>query len=589
MGRRLPLGERTESQQQYESIEPSSDRFESAGAAFRTAKFETVTDSLFRLFDEGDEEDDNVTLISPETLNKEVPDLPIPIADPMTRRDFNLIKKGHEKRMLEQSIASAGPNDYLQVGMNFGASILAHASDPLEIGAGLATGGIFTLAKGVQLGARSGSILRGLRSAQRLRTLESKVPFRALKRDVLEGIVGNAAVEPVVLAASRADNADYDVFDSVQGIALGTIGFAGVKYGIHKGFEFARSLKGKQGEMLDEVSRAQFLNDKKVDVDPMMNHFLSETNARPVKDSMPMGSVRPVKRNIPFVEKTEADLRGTDLFAVNHRGRAEIHKDSMVKYEEDFGDTVVHLTEDPDFANGSANRTSGSSNKGKIIRVTAGEQNLINLETPFSKQVLDVIKKALGKDGEALFKRLKVDASGRNVIDGLKEGIASQMVDELMMDRITKALSDAGFDGYKFTGGKALGGNQPRYNGMALFKTDKLNVVDSFSPDVASRVMPDKNLIRQQLDHSSSERSDIDFDPELEVRTKSLLEGGDPDIQEASLKAFEVEQLEELNIRKDMGQVSKTFVDTIKQEELKAKKLEEIDKAALVCVGRSGS
>lgn len=588
MARPLDLGQRTETEQDFESIQPSATRAEAVGAAFELANFETVTNSLMRLLDDGDEEDDNTQLIEPQILNKEVPDLPVPVAEPMTRRAFNRIKKNHEKRVLAQRKIALGPQDYMTTGMSFGAALLAHATDPLEIGAGLVTGGAFTIAKGVKMGLRSGSILRGLEKASKLRALESKVPLRALRQDIVEGVVGNVAVEPIVALAARGDNADYDAWDSAQGVALGTIGFAGVKYGIHRGFEAFRNYRGRQSEMLDETQRARFVSDKKINADEMEAQFLRETESRPIRDSRPMGSTEPVNRDYTYVEKSEANLRGTDMYAVSHRGTGDLELENITKLEDDFGPTI-NFTDNPNHANGAAARGSSSNAPGRIIRVRPEEQNLIDLETRLPNDVINIINRAMGPAGvKRLFSKLDFEAKGRRVIDGIKEGITRGMVDEQVLDRIAEELSKAGFDGYKFKGGQALGKSQPNYNGMALFNTKKVKQVDSFNPDMASQVLPDTNRVREMANESASERSNVDFDETLEPRTKELLERGDPQVDENQLKAFESEALEEMQIRRDLGQVSKEFADDIKADQAKAEKLEEIEKAAFVCVERNG-
>src|SRR5690606_5655621 len=96
----------------------------------------------------------------------------------------------YERRRL-QSIIDRGPSSPLAITGYFGAGIMAFATDPIEVGVGVATGSIVTRV----LGTIARSAGRGARVAA---SLSASTPKALLARSTIEGAIEGAVVEPLV-------------------------------------------------------------------------------------------------------------------------------------------------------------------------------------------------------------------------------------------------------------------------------------------------------------------------------------------------------------------------------------------------------
>lgn len=141
-------------------------------------------------------------------------DLKIPDAGIPEAALDELISRKQQERMREFVISQA-PKGFVPGALRMGAAIGASMLDPINIAASfIPVVGPTRYAAALE---RAGGVLgrAGVRAGV----------------GALEGVVGQAAVEPIVYTAAQAEQADYDLTDSVLSIAMGTIMGAGLHVG----------------------------------------------------------------------------------------------------------------------------------------------------------------------------------------------------------------------------------------------------------------------------------------------------------------------------------------------------------------------
>jgi len=196
--------------------------WESAGATFYNAWNYNPTSSLFRAVDQTQAYQSSNTYINRDELNKQYGYLGLTFKED-TREgvvDYLVERKKLEKERAD--IISRGPDGKLAKSFFFLESLATGFLDPINIGASFIP--VVGQARFANMVARSGKNVA------------------RMKKGFVEGLVGNAAVEPLVYSVAKSEQADYDAYDSFTNIAVG--GFIGSA--AHVGF-------GRIGDYLAEV------------------------------------------------------------------------------------------------------------------------------------------------------------------------------------------------------------------------------------------------------------------------------------------------------------------------------------------------
>jgi len=196
--------------------------WESAGATFYNAWNYNPTSSVFRAVDQSQAYQSSNTYINRDELNKQYGYLGLTFKED-TREgvvDYLVERKKLEKERAD--IISRGPDGKLAKSFFFLESLATGFLDPINIGASFIP--VVGQARFANMVARSGKNVA------------------RMKKGFVEGLVGNAAVEPLVYSVAKSEQADYDMYDSFTNIAVG--GFIGSA--AHVGF-------GRIGDYLAEV------------------------------------------------------------------------------------------------------------------------------------------------------------------------------------------------------------------------------------------------------------------------------------------------------------------------------------------------
>ena len=196
--------------------------WESAGATFYNAWNYNPTSSVFRAVDQTEAYQSSNTYINRDELNKQYGYLGLTFKEDTREGVVNYLVERKKLEKERADIISRGPDGKLAKSFFFLESLATGFLDPINIGASFIP--VVGQARFANMVARSGKNVA------------------RMKKGFVEGLVGNAAVEPLVYSVAKSEQADYDMYDSFTNIAVG--GFIGSA--AHVGF-------GRIGDYLAEV------------------------------------------------------------------------------------------------------------------------------------------------------------------------------------------------------------------------------------------------------------------------------------------------------------------------------------------------
>ncbi len=199
--------------------------WETAGATFMNAWNYNPTSSVFRSVEQTQAYQSSSEYLDRDQLNKQYGDLGL-VFERDTRA--GLVDYLVERKKLENEradVIARGPDSKLAKSFFFLESLGTSFLDPINIAASFVP--VVREARFANMVARSGKNVA------------------RMKKGLVEGFVGNAAVEPLVYGVAKSEQANYDAWDSFANIAVG--GFIGSA--AHVGFgrigDFIAEKRGK--------------------------------------------------------------------------------------------------------------------------------------------------------------------------------------------------------------------------------------------------------------------------------------------------------------------------------------------------------
>ncbi|MHA1462017.1 MAG: hypothetical protein ACTSQ0_03005 [Candidatus Heimdallarchaeota archaeon] len=209
--------------------------FESAGARFTESYIRAPLASLYRFGELSIAKENIYSGILDEEGYKNSPYFRKDIKwhEGMTEDESQILSERKDAERQRQDVMRRTPTGLIRGGALMAVDFAAQLLDPLNIAASFVP--IVGQTKFIRMAGTSfGARLVGARTAT----------------GVIEGLAGATLVEPIVLAAARQEQADYDMYDSLMAISFGSVFGAGT----HVGF-------GKIGDILG-ISR--YANDASV-------------------------------------------------------------------------------------------------------------------------------------------------------------------------------------------------------------------------------------------------------------------------------------------------------------------------------------
>ena len=195
--------------------------WDAAGATFYNAWNYNPTSSVFRAVDQTQAYQSSNTYLNRDDLNKEYGSLGLTFKEDTREGVVNYLVERKKLEKERADIISRGPDGKLAKSFFFLESLATGFLDPINIGASFIP--VVGQVRFANMVARSGKNIA------------------RMKKGFVEGLVGNAAVEPLVYGVAKSEQADYDIYDSFTNIAVG--GFIGSA--AHVGF-------GRIGDFLAE-------------------------------------------------------------------------------------------------------------------------------------------------------------------------------------------------------------------------------------------------------------------------------------------------------------------------------------------------
>lgn len=175
--------------------------WEAQGANIASAWDFNPTSSLFRVFDQTEAYQESNVYLNKDELNKQYAGIGLHF-DEDTREGVVQYLVGRKQIEMERaSVLSRGPKSAL--GTFFLASMATNFVDPINIASAFIP--VVGQTRFANMVARSGKNVA------------------RLQRGALEGLIGNAAVEPIVYGVAKSEQADYDQYDAFFNIAVGGV------------------------------------------------------------------------------------------------------------------------------------------------------------------------------------------------------------------------------------------------------------------------------------------------------------------------------------------------------------------------------
>ncbi len=424
--------------------------------------------------------------LDPIELNKKFPKMPQPFTEPVNMTVAQKIYDNQMQRQELQDRVNAGPQDgWYGFTNKWGSNLLAHATDPLELGAGFAVSAALPVVAGAGIAARLG-----------IGAAESTIS-QTIGRTFVEGTLGNIATQPLEAYNSKQEQRDYNVQDALVG-AIGTAaGFSAlhgaVKIGSNGLNRFLGRVSPKHAEAIQNAALVQSLEGKRIATDPVIGETLSDTN-------YPKQS---------FHKLDSAAINETRFYSPKEIVTNDINSKSSV-ISDDYGGGI-YLTDDPQIANGAAARKL-SENDGSIISGKVQDANLIDLDNKtMDAKFVEAARSSLeGSD-------VKIDPekmSGKQFFEEIHNAIEDRKLPTSFLDDLKENLKSQGVDGYRLTVDKLADQPHTPHNAVVLFEDKKFSNDGNLLPDKESVPRLSQAEAQNHFEKNNSIEASIHHDSE---------------------------------------------------------------------------
>jgi hypothetical protein len=326
--------------------------YEELSAVYHLSNQDTATNALGRIVSTK-LADQQGPKLDPQELNSKYPGLEVPFSEPMTADAAQMIATRQDERAKLEDIVKRGPKGAFYGIARFGAALLPHALDPVELGATLAMGPLFrAVAPALEAGGTLGRIAAG-----------ASAESTPLSTTIAQGLVGNSLTEPITYEGAQLDQRNYSAIEAAGNVVLGA---TAVPIGIHAIGAGVRLLKGfapKSGSVLEASAAGQLLSDKKVDVQPIVSDMVKEgQGVAPGYEFNPISSPE--------------DLKSRSFYAASPEPAKTLADAQSAVIEHDLG-PGLYLSDNPAVANGYAARKL-SDYTGSVHEVSLGDSKILD-------------------------------------------------------------------------------------------------------------------------------------------------------------------------------------------------------------------
>jgi len=459
-------------------------------------------------------------LIGVNELNQRYSDrVDRPFTKPMRAREVDFIlAQADDRRQLQRKVAE-GPQGLFYSGLHLGAGILSHATDPVEIAAGLLTDGM------------ANAVLRGTRIGRSVGFgvgVKKITAAQAARRGTIQGFVGNAAIEPLVFLQKKEVLEDYTVEDAMFNVVAGAVGFGVIRY---TGGRLATYMRGRSPGFSDFMinnNTARLLGDKRPNNDLAFRAVAIEGNSK--------GFDAKINRAYTYIQKNSQEVLDAPLYAgVRMNGE-------HVAIHETLGtpDTSIHMSDRGGQASASVHSIFDKGNAGNVVEygVRPGQKvNLLDLNEKLPDNIIKQIEK-LG------VKNLDKNAIGIDNIRDIQDKIALGELDESILNSINKVMKKNNIDGYHHRGGDIFGQPQANANITVFFDGSKLEPKNKWGTDSTLNDTLTKAETDKVLNSYDKPESDLFHSKDAELQAKDFEARGDEATIETTIESLKAENVE---------------------------------------------
>ena len=223
-----------------------------------------------------------VKQIAPEEANERFGELGLTFDEPVSEEALGIIVRRKREEITRLNILRRGPQGVIPMGAKFLTSLAVSVIDPINVASAfIPVGGEARIA---------GLVARFGKNSARFRT------------GLIEGAVGAAAVEPIILSAAANDQSDYTALDSLLNVAIGSILGGGLHVGVGKISDRLKAAAPETRESALRGSVAQMAEGRPVDAATILRTDPAMHETGPI--------LRPLVEALENVERAKARVQG---------------------------------------------------------------------------------------------------------------------------------------------------------------------------------------------------------------------------------------------------------------------------------------
>jgi len=382
------------------------------------------------------EKNDPIGKLDPEELNKQFTDMEIPFNKPTSFLIANeLNDRAKEKKKLQNIVNNGGENEQGFFSMSTLGQVVAHATDPLEVGAdvliGLSTGGIGNILGKATKFMKTGNTLN------KTRAISAALKGNSFTKQAIEGVAANAAIEGAIMNAKEDVNEIYTFNDAFIGTVAGGLAMPVMMFGGSKLIQSVAPTSKLMGQSFKSAF-AQFKMGKRIDLSA-----ISDTTKKVMKGTY--NGIEPdFRSNWSFKEYEALDFKNDSVYIARPQAVDNLDINNHNTIGAFHGESGVHATTNPNNAHGVASQFNETV--GDVVEVNLSKSNLYNLDQPLESLESIQIMQALGDENliEAFADAKSLDEAMGNV----KELVEANGGDvNEISDIMHQVLKDKGYDG----------------------------------------------------------------------------------------------------------------------------------------------
>jgi len=585
---------------------PDATGGEAMSASFSLGAESTPINSINRIneiFTQQKKDFDNrETELSVEELNAKFPHSKGIFREPKTLGVAEIIDSRVRKRKELEEVVAKGPQGAAYSVGNFVSGMAPHVIDPLNIGAGVA----ISLATPVLVGALGVSAATATRLGLSA-SITKATAGQAFARGAVEGVIGNALVEPLDVVASLDDGAEVSLAKSATNIFAGAIAFPGLMFAGKKAFRLAKSRSSNVDfnhgvehiETNGKLAHSQLSSDKKVNLDFVYKSLVRESSesfhVRPEELR-----IKSISSDIGKISKyvheqgysyTKLDLtsKTNRMFSVGKNLTESLSSGKQVIG--DWRGQGTYMTDNLTVANGLA---AGATKrvKGAISDIDLGKKNILDIDLPMPKKYQGIIKEFI-KDGRQKIDFDKIDKAetAREALDELSDQLEIHGYLEESLDGLNELFRKSGLDGFLENGKSKTSGITADNNRVFLFNNVKSKVNQVLEPDKSFVNKMSPSEVRETANQLHSFKSDVLYNPELEsvIKNRESAPYKKPTVAEISNVTKELDEtVKFLDTEGKIDASDKEVLKVIKELRSQKTKVDKLLKEAQVCVRING-